>query len=318
MANFRKSRIISQIPFTTQVANGTTMLAQQNRNFILGGDPSFNVKTICAAFGFVCVALAYVSIAYSQTPSNTDSKPESQVIGFTEAYRTIDLSSDELGSIAEMFVKEGDFVEANAPVAQLDRRVQKLQLEIATQVASTSSELTGAERILQKRKSILDRLRILKTKGHASDSEVIRAEMELAIAEAKHMSAKEDKVVREIEMRRAAVQLERRSILAPFAGRVSKIHRHTGEFLSPISPEVVTIIQTDRLLATFNVPSSKVSMLKVGATHQIQLANGSTVDAVVEQVGVITDAQSGTVEVKLVIDNSDERIRSGESVTLSI
>ena len=294
------------------------MLAQQNRSFILGGDPSFNLKTIIAAFGFVCVALAFVSIANSQTPSETEMRTNSEVIGFTEAYKTIDLSSDELGSIAEMFVKEGDYVAAKTPVAKLDSRVQKLQLEIATQVASTNSELVGAERILAKRKAILDRLRTMKSRGHASDSEIIRAEMELSIAEAKRMSAEEDKIVREIEQRRAAVQLERRSILAPFAGRVSKIHRHAGEFLSPINPEVVTIIQTDRLLATFNVPSSKVSMLEVGATHQLRLANGTIVDAVVEQVGVITDAQSGTVEVKLAIENSDERIRSGESVTLSI
>ena len=294
------------------------MIARQNRLFILGGDPSLNLKAICAAFGFTCVALLFVSIANSQTVSDSAPVQNSQVIGFTEAYKKIDLSSDELGAIAEMFVKEGDFVAAKAPVAQLDARVQKLQLEIATQVASTRSELDGAEQILAKRKSILNRLRALKAKGHASDSEIIRAEMELSIAEAKRMSAKEGMLVREIEMRRAAVQLERRSILAPFSGTVAKIHRHTGEFLSPLNPEVVTIIQTDRLLATFNVPSSKISMLEVGATHQLELANGSIVDAVVEQVGVITDAQSGTVEVKLVIDNADGRIRSGESVSLNI
>ena len=294
------------------------MIARQNRYFILGGDPSFNLKTIFAAFGFVCVALAYVSIANSQTLSDSESAGSSEVIGFTEAYRKIDLSSDELGSIAEMFVKEGDFVEAKAPVAQLDARVQKLQLEIATQVASTSSELEGAERIFAKRKSILNRLRALQAKGHASDSEIIRAEMELSIAESKRMSAKEDLVIREIEMRRAAVQLERRSILAPFAGVISKIHRHPGEFLSPLNPEVVTIIQTDRLLATFNVSSSKITQLRVGASHQLELADGSIVDAVVEKIGVITDAQSGTIEVKFVIDNADGHIRSGESVTLNI
>ena len=294
------------------------MIAQQNRLFVFGGDPSFSLKTICAAFGFTCIALVFVSIANSQTLSESTQDGNSEVIGFTEAYKKIDLSSDELGAIAEMFVKEGDFIAAQAPVAQLDARVQKLQLEIATQVASTRSELDGAERVLAKRESILNRLRIMKAKGHASDSEIIRAEMELSIAEAKRMSAKEDMMVREIEMRRAAVQLERRSILAPFSGVVAKIHRHAGEFLSPLNPEVVTIIQTDRLLATFNVPSSRISVLQVGAIHQLELSNGSIVDAVVEQVGVIIDAQSGTVEVKFVIDNVDGHIRSGESITLNI
>ena len=296
------------------------MIAHQNRQFILGGEPSSNVKTLCAVVGFVCVVLAFVSVANSQTLSeyDSDSESSSQVVGFTEPYKMIELSSDELGSIAEMFVAEGDFVTANTPIAQLDARVQELQLKIATQVASTKSELIGAEQILAKRRSILDRLRQLQAQGHAGDAEIIRAEMEFSIAESKVMSAKEGTAVRKIEMERAAMQLQRRSILAPFDGVVSKIHRKQGEYLSPLNPEVVTIVQIDRLMATFNVPSTQISMFEVGATHQVELANGNTVNAVVEKVGVVTDAQSGTVVIKLVIENADGNIRSGESVVLNI
>lgn len=298
------------------------MIVQPNRQFTLGGEPSSNLKTLCAVFGFTCVLLAFVSVANSQTMgefnTGNESASNSQVVGFTEPYKQIELSSDELGAISEMFVAEGDSVTANSPVAQLDSRVQKLQLKIATQIASTTSELVGAERILAKRQSILNRLRQLQAKGHAGDAEIIRAEMELSIAESKLLSAKEDSAVRKIEMQRAAMQLERRSILAPFDGVVSKIHRKRGEFLSPLKPEVLTIVQIDRLLATFNVPSSQVSMFKVGATHQVELANGNVVDAVVEQVGVVTDAQSGTVVIKLVIENEDGHIRSGESAALNI
>jgi len=296
------------------------MIAHQNHQFILGGEPSSNVKTLCAVVGFVCVVLAFVSVANSQTLSeyDSDSESSSQVVGFTEPYKMIELSSDELGAIAEMFVAEGDFVTANTPIAQLDARVQELQLKIATQVASTKSELIGAEQILAKRRSILDRLRQLQAQGHAGDAEIIRAEMEFSIAESKVMSAKEGTAVRKIEMERAAMQLQRRSILAPFDGVVSKIHRKQGEYLSPVNPEVVTIVQIDRLMATFNVPSTQISMFEVGATHQVELANGNTVNAVVEKVGVVTDAQSGTVVIKLVIENADGNIRSGESVVLNI
>ena len=296
------------------------MIAHQNRQFILGGEPSSNVKTLCAVVGFVCVVLAFVSVANSQTLGeyDSDSESSSQVVGFTEPYKMIELSSDELGAIAEMFVAEGDFVTASTPIAQLDARVQELQLKIATQVASTKSELIGAEQILAKRRSILDRLRQLQAQGHAGDAEIIRAEMEFSIAESKVMSAKEGTAVRKIEMERAAMQLQRRSILAPFDGVVSKIHRKQGEYLSPVNPEVVTIVQIDRLMATFNVPSTQISMFEVGATHQVELANGNTVNAVVEKVGVVTDAQSGTVVIKLVIENADGNIRSGESVVLNI
>ena len=178
--------------------------------------------------------------------------------------------------------------------------------------------MNSAEQVLKKRESILNRLRQLQTKGHAGDSEIIRAEMELAIATSRHLSAQEDLAVREIEQRRAAMELKRRLIVAPFDGVVSKIHRYPGEFLSPIKPEVVSIVQIDRLYATFNVSSSKVSMFNVGDIHQLELSNGSIVEAVVEHVGVVTDAQSGTIEIKLVIDNADGSIRSGESIILNI
>ena len=296
------------------------MITYQNRQFIRGGEPSSNIKTLCAVFGFICVVFAFASIANSQTLGQYDAGADgsSKVFGFIEPYKQIELSSDELGAIAEVFVAEGDFVTQNTPIAQLDARVQELQLKLATQVASTKSELVGAEQILAKRRSILNRLRNLQSQGHAGDAEIIRAEMELSIAESNVLSAKEDAAVRKIEMQRAAMQLERRSVLAPFDGVVSKIHRDRGEYLSPLKPEVATIVQIDRLMATFNVPSSKVSMFKVGATFQVELASGKTVDAVVEKIGVITDAQSGTVVIELVIENADGNIRSGESVVLNI
>ena len=49
-----------------------------------------------------------------------------------------------------------------------------------------------------------------------------------------------------------------------------------------------------------------------------RLESGETVTGEVYIVGVETDPQSGTVEIKLVIDNSNFDIRSGENVTLNI
>lgn len=243
---------------------------------------------------------------------------EGQIDGFTEPFRSIELSSDEAGSIAELNVAEGDIVRADDPIARLDSRVQELQLEIAQHLATTTSQLVAAEETLKKRRAISSRLKSLQTEGHASESELIRSDMELAIAEAKYLSAKEEQAVREIERRRAEVQLLRRTVVAPFAGVVSKVHRREGEFLSPLHPEVVTIVQVDQLLATFSVPSPQVSMFEVGQEFKLELASGRTVIGKVHLIGVEADAQSGTVEIKLVIENSDLRIRSGEMCTLNI
>ena len=246
------------------------------------------------------------------------SNASGQIQGFTEPFRTIDLSSDESGAISALLVEEGQHISKNEIVANLDNRVQKLQLEIATQMANSTSQLTAAQHTYTKRKAISDRLEQLESRGHASQSEIIRAQMELSIAHAKWLAAKEDQAVKEIEQRRAEVQLERRNIRAPFDGIVSKIHRRDGEFLSPLRPEIVTIVQTDRLLATFAIQSSQINEFAVGREFTLEIAGGQSVPAKVYSVGVETDAQSGTVLVKLVIENPTQKIRAGESCMLNI
>lgn len=278
-----------------------------NMNMInITRSPNFHNRIVIAFVGICVAVLMLTAVA------------DAQIDGFTEPFRSIQLSSDETGSIAVLEVEEGDSVRAKEVVAKLDTRVQALQLEIATKQAQTTSQLTAAEQTLAKRRAIASRLGELNARGHASQSEIIRAEMELTIAEAKFLAAQEEQAVREIEQRRAKVQLERRTIVSPFDGVVSKVHRREGEFLSPLHPEVVTIIQVDKLLATFAIPSSQIGEFAVGKEFNLEMENGRTVVAEVYRVGVSTDAQSGTVEVKLVIENPMMDIRSGEILTLNI
>lgn len=241
-----------------------------------------------------------------------------QIDGFTDPFRKVELSSDESGSISKLNVEQGDFVDADSVIALLDTRVQELQLEIATQMAKNTSQLDAARESLKKRKLITQRLRELEKTGHARPSELIRAEMELAIAEAKYLAAQEEAIVHEIEQRRAEAMLDRRAIKAPFAGVIAKVHRREGEFLSPLRPELATLVQIDRLLATFMIPSSQIRQFQPGKKFQIELEDGTLVEGLVYQIGVETDAQSGTVEVKLVIENPMNEYRSGEICSLSI
>ena len=255
----------------------------------------------------------------SSTTYAIDPQGESEEIeGFTQPFRKIDLSSDETGAIAALAVREGDRVEAGDVVANLDSRVQDIQLQIAKKVASSTSQRSAAAKSLTKRRAISQRLAQMHSQGHASESEIIRADLELSIAESKYNTAVEEAGIREIEVTRASIQLQRRTITAPFSGQIAKIHSREGEFLSPLHPEICTIVQTDKLLATFNVTSDQAQHFAVGQSYELRMENGETVSGEVYIIGVETDPQSGTVEIKLVIDNSDFRIRSGENVTLNI
>ncbi|MEM9943405.1 MAG: efflux RND transporter periplasmic adaptor subunit [Planctomycetota bacterium] len=242
---------------------------------------------------------------------------QGQIDGFTTPFKSIELSSDESGAIAEMNVEEGDSIREGEVIAKLDSRVQQIQLQIAQQMAENKSQVMANQQMLSKREAISARLKELRDKGHASESEIIRSEMELSIANAKYLASLEEQEIRKIEQKRAAIQLERRNIVSPMNGVVSKLHRKNGEFLSPLHPEVVTIIQIDRLLATFPVPSQDVKNFQVGQEFNLKLENENSIAAKIYGIGVETDAQSGTVEVKFVIDNEDLKLRSGEICTFT-
>ena len=241
-----------------------------------------------------------------------------QIEGFTEPLRSIDLSSDESGAIAHMNIEEGDEVSEGETIARLDDRLQKVQLEIATEMANATSQVEAAEQTLKKRRLIAERLRKMQAGGHASESELIRSDMELSIAMAKYNAAREEAAVRAMELKRAEIQYSRRSITSPMSGIISKVYRREGEFLSPLRPEVVTIIQVDRLLATFAVPVSQTGAFRAGKEFELLFENGQRVVATVHSVSVSTDAQSQTVEVKLVFDNPGHHLRAGEICTLNI
>lgn len=241
-----------------------------------------------------------------------------QISGFTQPFREIELACDESGSIAELHVREGDAVKQGDVLARLDDRVQRLQVETASHLASSTGGLEAARLGFEKRKMVNDRIRELIRTGHATESELIRAELEFTIAQSRFQAAKEETVTREIDLKRAELMLERRLIRAPFDGTVSIIHRRIGEFVSPVRPEVATLVDTHQLLAVFNVPSDNLETIRQRKSFQITMPDGKAVTAQIHTIGVATDAESGTVQVKLRIDNAAGQLRAGEQCTLQL
>ncbi len=239
-----------------------------------------------------------------------------QINGFTEPFRKVELASDEAGSIAKLRVEEGSLVEAGQILAELDDRVQRLQVESARHLVNSTSAMEAASRTLEKRSLIARRIRDLINTGHATESESIRAELEESIARAKYVAAEEEAIGREIDLRRAQLMLERRAIRAPFDAVVAKVYRQEGEFLSPLHPEVVSLIQVDRLLAVFNVPSNEIKDLREQSKITVFFNSGLDVIGELHSIGVQTDAESGTVAVKILLDNAEGKLRSGEQCYL--
>ncbi len=237
--------------------------------------------------------------------------------GYTEPYRTINVAADEMGIIEEVLVQEGEAVEAGHPLARLNSDVHLGLLAIAEQSMQSKGRLDAARAELDLRQERLAKLRSLRIDGHARQEEVDRAEAEVEVGEANLRTAQEELLTRKLEYEKIKTQIDRRTVRAPISGVVTTLHRQQGEFVAPNSPDVLTLVQIDTLLANFTVMSPEAAKLRKGQKIKLRIVNGAETQGVVEFIAPVTDAESGTVRVKVRIANPDGRVRSGERCTMS-
>jgi RND family efflux transporter MFP subunit len=239
------------------------------------------------------------------------------VEGFTEPYRRIDVAAAEPGVITALHVREGDVVHPEQLLATLD-----LDILIATRkMAEASMHAQGSLQVATARLALkqarLARLRELKDDGHANSEEVATAEREVQVAEAELTIAKEDRLIKAHEYARIEAQIERRHIRSPIRGIVTEIHKEIAEYVSTTDPNVITIVQCDRLRAFFAVPAAATAKLSANQNVELVFSDGlPPVGGSIEFVSPVINPESRTVQLKVVFDNARGVYRSGLSCSM--
>lgn len=235
-----------------------------------------------------------------------------EIQSFTEPCRTINLAAAESGIVIGINVEEGDAVEKDQALADLNQDVLKAGVEIARSHRDSVSALKSAEAELQLRSERLRKLQELRINQNASEEEVNRARLEFEVAEARVLQVRESLEIKRLEYERIRLQLALRTVRSPIDGVVTELYRDIGEFVSPADPVVLTIVQLNPLRATFSVPATDVRSLRKGQTIPVRV-DGVTkpVNAQIELVSPVINAESQTVRVKVELPNPGNRIRSG-------
>ncbi len=242
-----------------------------------------------------------------------------QIEGFTEPYQTIRVASPESGIVTSLIVKEGDVVTAGQPLAKLDDEVYQALLAIAKQQAQSLGRINAVVAELSMHTRKLDKLLELKRNGQANQEELERARAEVEVSEARLLAEREQNLLARLELQKVKVQLDRRTVTAPVSGIIVSLEKRQGEFISPTSPELLTLVQLDPLRATFLL--TRPQALRLESEQEMKLVIPGTpaaVKGVVEFVSPVTDAESGTVAVKLRIDNPYGKLHSGERCFLEL
>jgi RND family efflux transporter MFP subunit len=243
----------------------------------------------------------------------------SEFEGYTEPVRTIEVAADESGTVAEVLVRQGQRVRKGQPIMRLNCDVHRAQLELAKQQMAAEGRLDAARAEAEMTRQRLESIESLHATGHARAVELARARKEHRVAQANVRSIQEDLVARQLEHDRLHTQIDRRTIRAPVAGVVTDLHRDVGEFVAPNKPEVATLVQLDTLLANFALLSNEAHLVKSGQSVPVYFFDVEyDVTGVVTYVSPVIDAESGTVLVKVRIDNSAGTLRSGSRCVVKL
>jgi RND family efflux transporter MFP subunit len=244
---------------------------------------------------------------------SADATPATDLVeGFTEPYRKIEVAPAEAGVLVKLAVREGESVRRGQLLGTLDRELLLVALRIATLQKEARGELDTATAEVEARKHRLDKLTPLRAAGHASQEEVDRARADLAIAQAHLLKIKEQLAMQAVECEKIQTMIERRNVRSPLDGVVLKLHREEGEYVSLSAPTVATVVQLDPLLVTFGLPTRHARRMRVGDRATILLVDENTpAEAEIESISPVTEAESGTVRVKIRLANGDGKLRAG-------
>jgi len=268
------------------------------------------------AFGFSIGAACWLLGALHSTAA---AQGLGDIEGFTEPYRKLHVACSETGIVASVHVRIGDRVKQGQTLVTLDSSEHRALLELAQHQMNAHGRLAAVQAEARLRQVRLDKLVELAEQGYAHEEELQRARTECEVAAAQVLGVQEDILAKSLEVQRLQVQLDNRTIKAAQSGVVVDVLKEPGEFVSFNDPNVVVMVVVDRLLATFSIPQPQADSLKVGQKMRVYFASQSEpVEGTIDVVSPVTDAESGTTNVQVLLDNAAGKLRGGEHCTLRL
>lgn len=221
----------------------------------------------------------------SLTVKSLEWKPQVSSIANLAPVKGVDLSSEVSGLVKEVLFKSGQVVKAGEPLILLNAEAEAAQFN----AAQASADL--AEVVYQR------------DKAQFAAQAISQAQLDFDLADLK------------VKRAQAALQkanLDKKTIKAPFAGKLGITSIVAGQYLNP-GDKVVTLQTLNPIYADFFQPQQKVSQLKVGQTVEL------SVDAYPDRkiVGHLTtlnpkvDANSRNIQIQATFGNPNNELLPG-------
>lgn len=213
-------------------------------------------------------------------------------VGSVVSVQGVALSNEVPGVVTRLSFDSGARVQQGQLLVELDSSVEKAQL------GSTRAKLKLAQQSLE-------RSRLLAPSGAIPSAQLDTDESTLngLVADEKALQA----------------QIERKSVRAPFAGRLGIRAVNLGQYLAPGT--TLTVLEaTENLFVDFTVPQTDLALIKLGmpVRAQIGAAEQESIPGKIAAIEPSLDPQTRSIRLRAKLDNQEDRLRPGMFVRVSV
>jgi membrane fusion protein (multidrug efflux system) len=236
-------------------------------------------------------AMPPVTVSAASATSETWS-PVIPSIGTLRASQGVDITAREAGIITELKFESGTEVAAGDLLAQQYVDDEQAHLD------ALQADVELAELNLERAAELIE-----KNLSAQFEYDTRKADRDRAIAQARNVR----------------LIIEKKSIRAPFAGRIGIRQVDLGEYVEPGDP-IVRLEALDKILVDFNVSQRSIGQVSVGQPLRIRVDAypgrefGGTVSAISPQVR----SQTRQAQLEAIIDNETELLLPGMFVLVAV
>jgi len=213
-------------------------------------------------------------------------------VGSVAAVRGVTVSNEAAGVVTAIKFESGQQVRPGQVLVELDTSVERAQLASAEARKELAAANVGRSRQLAKIDAI-----------PPSQLDGDEAQVKASSADSGALKA----------------QIDRKTVRAPFAGRLGIRTVNLGQYLNPGTP--VTVLESlGSVYVDFTLPQQQLSQVKVGTPVKITLTDGGggELSGVVGAVDPSIDAASRAIHLRASIPNKKDQLRPGMFVKVVV
>jgi membrane fusion protein, multidrug efflux system len=212
--------------------------------------------------------------------------------GTLEAVQGVTVAAEQSGKVVRLDFTPGSFVQKGALLVQLDTTAERAQLRALESTAALA-------------RINLERMVALAAKGLIAQADYDTAQSALEQAEA------------QADQIRAAIA--KKTIRAPFAGRLGIRLVNLGQMLREGEP-IVSLQVLDPIFVNFLLPQQEMSRIAPGLPVRLsgEVLGSQEVTGKITAINPEIDAATRSVRIQATIANPDERLRPGMFVNAAL